>query len=310
MADFQKEFLNGSVDNLRELQVLEHKKYNEAKISKGFRPDYDVLIKKGKVTTKYEVKTQKVYDVNDDKFVIEIAELSVNKGNRRYIAPNDRYKKWYKTALLLSHADKYVLLKYNGQLKEIKIGSIYSYYEIDKWKLLNPIENFLQSVNSDISETNIEFNDNDFTDQLNILADEATRRYSDRYDFGSSSKIPINNGALESYNITRSDFGKGSGKFNIVFNFNMKNIDWSKFYNGQDYDFSVAPYQSENYKGIETNGDLKDYVFISPNPKGSGKKLCMSYSSSSDSSSSESDHDKSMKTFFKKLTKKIKSNKK
>ena len=224
MNDNLDTFLKKSIDNLRELQVIEHHKYNEAYISDGFRPDYDVLIKKGKNTTKYEVKTQKVYDKIDDKFVIEIAEFSVNSGNKRHIKVTDRFKLWYKTALLLSQSDKYVLLKSVSNLKDIKIGSEYRYYEIDKYKLLKPIENFLQSVNANISNTQIEFDNEDFVKQLETLATEAKEKYSSYYDFGASSKIAINNGALESYNVTRSDFNRGSGKFNIVFNFNMKTI--------------------------------------------------------------------------------------
>jgi hypothetical protein len=309
-------FLNKSVDNLRELQVLERHKYNEAFISDGFRPDYDVLIKRRHIITKYEVKTQKIYDPVNDKFVIEIAEFSVNTGNKRHINLNDRYKKWFKTALLLSQADKYVLIKSPILLKQIAIGKDYKYYEIDKWKISQPIENFLQNINSTITNTQLEFNDQTFVDKLEELALQAEQKYNNFTDYGASDRIAINNGALESWNVSRSDFKRGNGKYNIVFNFSMDKLQWSSSFKGNiQYQYTVSPYQSQNFQGLIQTGNLKDYHFVSPDINGSGKNGNSSSSSSSNGdssgSSSESEEErKDLRTFYNKLKNKINLQKK
>jgi hypothetical protein len=290
------------VKDLDEIQVLDHHRFNEAFISQGYRPDWDVSIKHNNITTNYEIKTQKIYNNNDDDFVVEIAEISADRYNGRYVDKKDRFKNgiWYKTALLLSKADRYVLIKKIVNKKPV-IGDEYRYYEINKEDILKPILEFLKSKNITIGDREIKINNNDFNIQIENLAKQAYENFKSKKGI-SSDKIKINNhGALDSFNVTTADW-PDSGKYDIVFNFKMNKINWDSKFNGNFiFKYEISDDIINSYKGQKIYNDdegnqLIDLHFKSDNPKGSGK-----YVSSSESSSSSSEDDGTCRKVYNRL---------
>jgi hypothetical protein len=118
--------------------------WDEARLSYGDRPDWDVELTENGVKTTYEVKTQKKQkddrNTNIIHSYIEIGEVGTK---RNQMNPDDLFH-WVKTGLYASVADKYIIYKRIDESVQTLQNKnwIYNVYEIDGLFFKTEIENY------------------------------------------------------------------------------------------------------------------------------------------------------------------------
>jgi hypothetical protein len=308
------DFNNLKKNDLMELQVLQyHNDFDNAYLTENYRPDYDISIEyDNKQPIYYEVKAQQN---NNDEIFIEVAEVSIEPTSGRFIEKNKRFKEWFKTGLLLSKADKYVLIRHNKG--EYNLGDSYLYYEIDKSKIDEPIKKYLKEMNTKFYKKKIKLSD-ELYNQVKVLGEQA-------YQFQKKGRITsdplvINNyGALKSMVITSSDWNKEAGKWNIGFKFNISELAWDVNFNGIHSKFEISNFLKKSYQGvIQEEDDEGNYIYeqhfkYSLDARRDPSEIDYGFGKNGDSSGSSSESEeerKDLRKFFNKLTNKIKSMKK
>ena len=339
-------------------------RWNTARISTGNRPDFDVQFRKGGLITNYEVKTQGKYGDNESNAFIEIGEVNTT-GNKNIPVGEFNYKTWYKSALLLSESNRYIVCKKRSD-------DIYDIYEIEKKTLLEKINDYIEkNLKSKIIyqgdkfklKSNITF-DLFLQDLQNGYIEKKLRYLNDRRYDGSymiANNKDLNNDVVG----TAITWEEGRINFCLVVNLNRittKNIflnqniksdpnDIAKYFSGlyinkgdnTELDYIKDQYANDpdftnddilditntwkydlnfNKKVNQNNLNLKQIMDFSPvnhvlqyiegiTPiKNLGLEGNGASGDTSGSSSESEEERKDLRTFFNKLTNKIKSTKK
>jgi hypothetical protein len=250
------------------------------KWSEGYHPEYDLklFLNNGK-ERKIEVKGQTIYDKNDDYFAIEVMQKGKPSG------------------LELTKSDYYYIFKY-GDGNKVKNGvnekgwPIY----IDKTKL--DMENMFYDFSKNLEDQN------NVRYTLYVIKTEKIRQIiADNPNLPESPYNDSNQGKNKTYNIPIRMFVDNPVDTSAY-------LDYDEYANLlNDFKLDVKSFNKVFYASEKGKEYLEDNPIDLKNI-GNGQLSMITYDTSSDSSSSSSSNGITIKSFFKKLTKKIKSHKK
>jgi hypothetical protein len=295
--------------------------YKRAFMSQDDRPDWDLAIENDDKTYFIEVKKQ----LNQAQAIFEFCEINDVINKKWFINENIRFTngEWFKTGILTSNAEYYYIINniYTSNINTYTKKAVVKIYDEKK---LEAYKNIIPAIlDYDETDNKIIIKDQNLNEKIKEFALELRNEYVNRLikkdltPFLDQSVINSYNYNVELY-ITCSDFEKGTGKWDLCLYLNDKPTETETivYSVGRSKDKKYthpAPKILNDFKGLKTesNGEI-NVLFKNKNRKsGAGEYSDSSSCGDSSGSSSESEEErKDLRTFFNKLTNKIKSMKK